>query len=289
MLYRRVPSETLRRLGLDLMIHVRMKALPDPNIIQHIALPLELIGLFLAMLEIFYPAYARALEHRVDGFVEGKTFLKMIPFYKLRGLKLSLRLKLRLFLIVSLSLACSIALHVFVHNNYALTLSEAAAIILPLMVISYLWNRRTIRRVNRTHRAPNRIEELVNFIIHAPTSAEVWTLNLVLLVLAGATELLIRSLNRMGNDQAVGAIGIGLGAVGFIMEFYQVVHIEMHEQEYGDVAFLTEYWSIIAVLVILLGIGSFFLRRYVMKNGAYQASNAPSTGSGHDSEKELTS
>ena len=50
--------------------HYRWDWLPDPDLVQHVSLPLEIIGLFLALLEIYFPRHADRLEHAVDWLAE---------------------------------------------------------------------------------------------------------------------------------------------------------------------------------------------------------------------------
>lgn len=220
--------------------------LPDPDLVQHVSLPLEIIGLFLALLEIYFPQHADRLELWLDKlakslFPSGAILILGRVFDNIPKGKHMRAFWLTVFgFVVSTWLVRGVYTLWFRENTETFTYIYRS---LPhwgaFIFIAYLLRRGILLEV---------LTALTVFCATYPVFVSILCVTLV-----------IGAFDRMGMGKATGGIGLTLGGLGFLGEIYQVAMLN------DDPVTRLEYWSIIVALLTALGIVVFFVHRIIQK------------------------
>lgn len=217
--------------------------LPDPDLVQHISLPLELLGLFLAMLEMFFPRHADQLEVEVDKLA--MTWKKPAVAIFGKGSWM------RFFAFLLLVIVSTWPWIWYLWGEY----NDVMKIYCVLLFL-------TIILASIKVKFSKQFGFLILMIVIAPLLPIflLWVIPIVLLRYG------INLFDRIGNGRATGGIGIALGVLGLLGEVYQVVVIDLD----GGMNSILEYWSVVLSIIIALGITIFFIHRVVKKEANEQ-------------------
>jgi len=231
--------------------------LPDPDVVQHISLPLELLGLFLVLIELFYREAANKLESLIDGHSN-----LSIPFLmKIREGNWPLQKK-QVVLLWFMSTAYPIMVIML------LWYSLGTVILVPVAAFVFLgfWLEEIGAGVQRFPEWG--FKRLKRWVVYAV----VWIIlpfficlylgylaaGVILLPLKG----LLMAFNRLGDGHGIGGIGLMLGFVGFTGEVYQVLMIDRDAEPMA----IIEYWSLIALLIVTVSVITFFIHRSIKRS-----------------------
>ena len=217
---------------------------PDPNTVQHVSLPLELLGLFLAFLEMFYEEHANKLEASIDRIGHWTN-----PFTKnltqaqrtLRGSRV-----MDMALLICLGIMLAFGLGTFGNELVHSIVKDFGEMVVGSFMLFLLW------------------------IFLGPKNERWWWVPLIIgLPLIAAMAIVavpfyliskvIDFFNWIGDERATGGIGLALGCLGLVGEVYQVIMIDKD----SDPKTVLEIWSVYAAVVIALGVVAFFVHRIV--------------------------
>lgn len=231
-----------------------MNWLPHSNTVQHISLPLELLGLFLVLLEIYYPRHANQLEALIDEkrrWAMEHVRLALVESFWPSDIGVRMRPFMMAFLIVLASLI--LWLHLLIAEKHALPWwllpcwTGVGGLGLRQSKLSPYWQLRMV--------------EYSLFLAALPFVLFIGFLSIVLLFIVSYPFMM---LDRIGRGHATGGLGLILGAIGLLGEGYQVIMIDKD----WDAKTVTEIWAVYATIVIALGMVAFFVHRAVKRNTA---------------------
>ena len=225
-----------------------MSWLPYPDTVQHVSLPLSLLGLFLAMMEIYFPRHARYLESRVDAFA-------LNPFPK--DLHESLvreagkgRVML-LLVVVIITGAISMA----VHYGFAMLVSKYGFIVsVPALALIVL-------ALGIAALGPQKTGRVLMICLGLGMAMEIIVFYALLLLCTAASKYPFVWMDRVGKGHAIGGIGLSLGTIGFLGEVYQVVMMDRDV----DVKTSAQISAIYVTVFIAFGVVAFFVHRIVKR------------------------
>lgn len=217
-----------------------MTWLPDADLVQHVSLPLELLGLFLAMLEIFFNGHAKKLEQAIDAAANWLA----VDAYKDKSLLSKVEDVYNVVFMVYIFLPVVGVLDPYpkwvLWAFYFSTLDG-----LYRYFVLYWFKSWRTQLWSRILRGILLLPLLVFFVL---------VVALFLLL-----QLIITVFDSIGKGHAIGGIGIALGIFGLLGEIYQVILIDLK----GTSLAVMEYWTMVVSLVISLGIIAFFVHRQV--------------------------
>lgn len=224
--------------------------LPDPDLVQHVSLPLELLGLFLAMLEIFFPKHADYVEATVDN---ARAWLTEYNFYDvLKGVAIETFKRENLAFLIYMVFISVVHVRLFLASLETTTSAV-------LMWLGFTATGIAAAVVGATTK--NKLHHGISYIVASVCFIHLIIAMGVLLVLFTMTAFIIHFFDHFGKGKATGGIGITLGCIGLLGEAYQVCMLN------DDVPTRLQYWSMIATLLILLGVIVFFVNRVVVRTG----------------------
>ena len=235
--------------------HYRLNWLPDPDLVQHVSLPLELIGFALAWIEIFRPGHSVFLEARIDRAQDWFWNNKYMVLFQPHLEKFKVVPKPR-WLHVPFHILGYVLLIWWPYYEYQKVIQWNLSwwIIVPLPFLFLLYIRISQNK--------NMFIKAISMVLIVVYITPAFVLMLVAyLVLLGAGTV-VAFFNSIGGGKAIGGIGFFLGWIGLSGEVYQVLMLD------DDEITKFEYWSMVAVLIVLL----YGLIRFISRVLKYQSS-----------------
>lgn len=196
------------------------------------------MGLSLALLEIYYPAIARALENRVDRF--SRSWIIAPAFEEFSILE-------KVLFVPVLFVFDLIWYRAFTTYGWSGFIVLIALIIPAVLLVDHLSGK-----VRRWYGAS----------IVSP----LFTLALFTEIPGQVCAWLIELFNHVGKGHAIGGIGLALGVLGFTGEVYQVVMLELRSST--SATHIVEYWATVAAMVVGVIVMAYFARRILRSSDA---------------------
>lgn len=212
---------------------------PDPDTVQLMSLPLELVGLFFAAIELYQPKHARALETIFDFLGEGLFHLLLGKQYKEavaeQGL---LGFLIGQFVLLLISIAACYFIWAYFRNYGVAPVTMILGGLLGGAVIGVL------QGLGRGGVLLKILFALLAMILFAP----MYVLGCALIIVLWPVEWLFALFNWMTNGHATGGLGLTFTLLGLCGEIYQVSAIHIGTN------YLCSYWGGVLVVILCLGV-----------------------------------
>jgi hypothetical protein len=227
-----------------------MSWLPDPDTVQLMSLPIEIVGLFFAAIEIYRPQYARVLEAIFDFLGEGLFHLLLGKQYKEAVTKQGLPVFLtgQLVLLLVSTAACYFLWSHFRNCGMSPLLLMSSGLLASAVtgVLLGLGRGGMLFKILFT---------LLTMILFAP----MYILGFAIIILLWPVEWLFALFNWMTKGHAIGGLGLTLTLLGLCGEVYQVSEIQI------GIRYIYPYWggvmAVLLCLCILLLISRWMVRK----------------------------
>ncbi|MCB9183658.1 MAG: hypothetical protein H6591_07045 [Flavobacteriales bacterium] len=205
-----------------------------PDTIQMVSFPLEVVGLTLTLIEIYMSKIANRIEKEMDRVGD-----PMFRRYAKGGLVMMIgRWRIGIGAqIAGIAIGGAIDF-LLLRWGHRVGIPYATTTLLLFFLIIPFWKYHTWLSKHKW------LFSLPLFAITIPLTVSLIGIRLLWIIASNIFSFF----NRFGKGKATGGVGLALGGLGLICELVQVVLIEIHADRW---AILT-YWSIIAVIVLLL-------------------------------------
>lgn len=223
-----------------------MDWLPDPDLIQHISLPLEMAGLFFAFVEIFRPKHAEWWEVIFDQFAGNLLGRLGSEVYKEQLQWRGWLTVLSLTFIAAISAALNWWLFSWLAGKGMTFQMYMASAFVIALVGSLL--QRHLKRVM-----------LLMFTFMCFFFIFIYALGGAVFLWCWLMARLMGLFNRLGNGRAIGGLGLFLGTLGLTGEVYQVAMLN------DDMITRVEYLALIVALTIPFAVIAWFINKVVKK------------------------
>jgi len=194
---------------------------PSTDTVQLLSLPLEIVGLFFAALEIYRPKHARALEAIFDFLGEGIFHLILGKQYRDTIAKQGVFAFIlgQIVLLAVSTAACYYLWNYFRSSGFSPTALVTIALLCSAIV-------GVILGLGRGGSIVKVVFTVLGVVLYSP----MYVVGLAVMIVLKPVEWLFALFNWMTNGYATGGLGLSFTMVGLLGEAYQVSAIDINTE-----------------------------------------------------------